>query len=96
MMFQLFPLLMSSEYNILFKGSFFLYRVSISLLIPSVCACVSVHFAASEMLDVFTLICAYFGMALYDRHDLLKYMFVLQVSNLLCLLYSHMHVLYVI
>jgi hypothetical protein len=44
-------------------------------------ACVSVRFAASELLDVFMLIFVYFGMILYARHDLLKYMFALHVCN---------------
>jgi hypothetical protein len=42
---------------------------------------VSLRFAASEYLDVFMFILAYFGVILCIKHDLLKYIFALQISN---------------
>jgi hypothetical protein len=54
--------------------------IAFSFLILNIRACISVCLAASEFLDVFMFKLAYFGVALYVKHVLLKYIFALTAS----------------
>jgi hypothetical protein len=91
--FHVCALLMCSVYSILFNWDFFIYNIIISFFILKVRVCVSIRFAASEYFDVFMFILAYFGVILCIKHDLLKYIFALQVSNV-PLIFLYLFMLY--
>jgi hypothetical protein len=68
---HLLVLPMCSMYTVLFNCSFILYKALSSFFILNICTC-SVRFAASEMLAIFILICAYFGVTLCVKQSLLN------------------------